>query len=311
MTRFFSNLLKMPGKAAKKIGKGAKTAAKATVKGGKSTFRVLAHPVKTAKDVGNAAIKVGKKVQDKIQSNEFLSGSPDVYENVSTLRPEQEPLYQQSIQAGLQPGAGGAFGQSADYYRNILDGQGTEEEDYNAMQAPLMRQFREQIMPDLAEQFAGMGAGAMSSSGFQNAAIGAGTDLTERLGAIRANLRNNANQYRMQAAQGLNQAGQQGLQNFDENRMVQEGSQGFLGQMMPAVTAAGAAYFGAPPQAGYEAGKGLANATGFGQPGMQQRQRQPMQVPGVNLPNWSSKPGTNVQRAPAQSQMQSLVSGAR
>ncbi len=311
MTRFFSNLLKMPGKAIKKGAKGAKKVAKATVKTGKAAFRTVAHPIKTAKDVGKAAIKVGKKIGDKIQNNDFLSGTPDVYENVSSLLPEQQPLLEQSINAGLAPGAGGATGQAADYYRNALGGQDTLEEDYNALQAPLMRQYREQIMPDLAEQFAGMGAGAMNSSGFQNAAIGAGTDLTERLASMRAGLRQNQQQYGLQAADRLNNIGQQPLQNYSDNRITEQGREGILSQIIPAATAAGAAYFGAPPAVGAKVGDAINNAAGFGQPGAQQRQQPLPQVPGINLPNWNNKPGTNVQRAMPQQQMQPLVGGVR
>ena len=59
-------------------------------------------------------------------------------------------------------------------------------------EAPYMRQFNEQIMPNIAEQFAG--AGALESSGFQNAAAGAGTDLMERLAALRSGLGMQASQ---------------------------------------------------------------------------------------------------------------------
>jgi hypothetical protein len=123
------------------------------------------------------------------------------------LRPEQIPLYNQAINAGLRPGAGGAFGTAADYYRNLL---GNESQDFNAFAAPQMRQFNEEIIPNLSEQFAGMGSGGLSSSGFRNSAVSAGTDLAERLGQIRANLR-------AQGAAGLANIGQLGLQNFNEN----------------------------------------------------------------------------------------------
>lgn len=138
---------------------------------------------------------------------DFLTGSdPQSYQQ-TTLGPEQIPLYEQLVNAGLNPGAGGAFGTSADYYRNLLS---NNPEDMNAFAAPEMRRFREDIVPGLAEQFAGMGAGGLSSSGFRNAAVGAGTDLAERLGAIRANLR-------QQGAQGLAGIGQQGLGQYLEN----------------------------------------------------------------------------------------------
>src|ERR1700726_656085 len=91
----------------------------------------------------------------------FLGGSPEKHKRVSTLREEQEPLYQQLINSGQNPGAGGAFGTAADYYRNLLSDNSA---DYNAFAAPQLRQYNQDIVPGLSEQFAGMGAGGLSSS---------------------------------------------------------------------------------------------------------------------------------------------------
>lgn len=153
----------------------------------------------------------------------FLFGSPEKHERVSTLLPEQQKLYGQLTQAGMGRGAGGAFGESGDYYRDLLSNQSS---DFNAFAAPEMRQFNEQTIPGLAEQFAGMGSGGLSSSGFRNAAVNAGSDLSERLGAIRAQLR-------QQGAQGLSNLGQAGLGNFSQDVMTQPGSEGFLSQVAP------------------------------------------------------------------------------
>ena len=78
------------------------------------------------------------------KASNFLTGTPEKKENVSTLRPEQEALYNQLVQSGQNPGAGGAFGQSADYYRNLLSDQNP---DIDAFNAPAMRQFNEDIIP--------------------------------------------------------------------------------------------------------------------------------------------------------------------
>lgn len=174
-------------------------------------------------------------------TSKFAFGTPEIRENVSTLRPEQEPLYNQLVNAGQNPGAGGAFGTSADYYRNLLSDNSS---DYNSFAAPQMRQFNEEIIPNLSEQFAGMGAGGLSSSGFQNAGIAAGTDLSERLGAIRAGLR-------QQGAQGLANIGQMGLGNFSQNMVTQPGSSGLLSELAPAIgTGIGALAFGPAGAAG-------------------------------------------------------------
>lgn len=180
----------------------------------------------------------------------FLTGTPEKRENVSTLRPEQEGLYNQLVNSGMNQGAGGAFGTSADYYRNLLS---DDSADYNSFAAPQLRQFNEQTIPGLSEQFAGMGSGGLSSSGFRNAAIGAGTDLSERLGAIRANLRQSG-------AQGLQNIGQTGLQNYSQNMTTQPGTEGFLA---PALGALGTSALGqAGGQLGYQAGNWLKNSFG-------------------------------------------------
>jgi hypothetical protein len=149
-------------------------------------------------------------------ANQFFQGTPTKVEPVSNLRPEQEGLYQQYQQA-LANQPGGAFGPSMQYYNDILNNQA---QDYDQLAAPELRRFNQQIAPGIMEQFAGMGAGGLDSSGFQHALANAGVDLSERLAAMRANLRQNA-------AQGLAQIGQFGFSPFSQNQVTEEGSQGF------------------------------------------------------------------------------------
>lgn len=156
---------------------------------------------------------------------DFLTGSSAKRENVSTLRPEQEGLYNQLTNAGKGRGAGGAFGDAADYYRNLLSDNSA---DYNAFAAPALRQYNQDIVPGISEQFAGMGAGGLSSSGFRNAQVQGATDLSERLGSIRAALR-------QQGAQGLANIGQQGLQPYSQNMETEAGTPGLLANISPAV----------------------------------------------------------------------------
>lgn len=155
----------------------------------------------------------------------FFTGTPEKRENVSLLRREQEPLYQQAINAGLGRGAGGAFGSAADYYRSLL---GDDSADFDAFAAPQLRQYNEDIVPGLSEQFAGLGSGGLSSSGFRNAQMQGATDLAERLGQIRANLRQSG-------AQGLQNIGNLGLQNYSQNMVTQPGTPGLLSQVAPAL----------------------------------------------------------------------------
>ena len=149
---------------------------------------------------------------------DFFTGTPAEYEQVSNLTPSQLKQQKQLQKAGRGRGAGGAFGESADYWRDILS---NKPEAFSAFEAPQQRQFQEQIIPDLAEQFAGMGAGNLSSSGFRNAAVSAGTDLSERLANLRAGLRQNA-------AQSLFGVGQAGLTPHTSYQQTNPGSEGFL-----------------------------------------------------------------------------------
>jgi hypothetical protein len=183
----------------------------------------------------------------------WFSGSRNRYRQLSTLTPEQQRAHGQLGAANAGPGAGGAFGDTADYYRNLLSDNSA---DFNAFAAPQMRQFNEDILPGISEQFAGMGAGGLSSSGFQNAAINAGTDLSERLGAIRAQLR-------QQGAQGLQSIGQQYLNPVTEN-VMEQGQPGFghglasgLGGALPGAAIGFAT--GGPAGAAAGAANGFAN----------------------------------------------------
>ena len=214
----------------------------------------------------------------------FFEGTPEKRENVSTLRPEQEQLYQQLQNAGMNQGAGGAFGDTADYYRNLLSDNSA---DYSAFAAPALRQYNQDIVPGISEQFAGMGAGGLSSSGFRNAQIQGATDLSERLGAIRANLR-------QAGAQGLQNIGQMGLQNYSQNMVTQPGTEGFLSNIAPAIGTGIGAAFGGPMGAAAGAGIGswfngkgnqVAAKTGpYGQNGPQASPQQ--QGGGFQLPNF-------------------------
>lgn len=163
----------------------------------------------------------------------FLFGEKPRYEQRFSGGPEQRGLYNQLQAATQGRGAGGAFGQAADYYRELL---GDTSQDFQAFAAPEQRRFREETIPDLAEQFAGMGSGALSSSGFRNAAVSAGADLGERLGRIRAMLR-------QQGAQGLSGLGTQGLGQFHEN-IYHPGKPGLLDQLSPVIGSALGAFGG-------------------------------------------------------------------
>jgi len=170
----------------------------------------------------------------------FFTGTPGKFERLSNLNPEQMGTYQNLTQQGAN-----AFSDAGNYYRNLLS---NDSQDFNAFAAPELRRFRQETIPDIAEQFAGAGSGALSSSGFRNSAVNAGVDLSERLGALRAQLR-------QQGAQGLQNIGNTALGNFGENvyRPARPGALDYLGQGIG--QAAGMA-------AGYAGGNWLSNRMG-------------------------------------------------
>ncbi len=179
----------------------------------------------------------------------FFKGTPESYDQRFLGGPEQRGIYNQLTSAAQRPGAGGAFGDASDYYRGLLS---NDSEDFNAFAKPELRRFHQETIPGLAEQFAGMGFGAGSGgggsfgSGFQNAAANAGTDLSERLGAMRANLR-------MQGAQGLQNIGQSGLGNFFQNTYTPP-QEGLLGSLAPGIGSLAGSFL---PGFGSSLGKGL------------------------------------------------------
>ena len=168
----------------------------------------------------------------------FLFGSPEKRENVSTLRPEQEGLYNQLLDSMQGPGGGGAFGSAADYYHDLMDNSQRAQQGFAE---PTMREYQEDIMPGLSNQFGGLGGG------FEGAQYQGSSDLMRRLSSMRAGLRSNA-------AQGLYNLGQLGLSNYSQNMVTQPGSQGFLGGVAPAIGHAFGSYMsgigGAPGAAG-------------------------------------------------------------
>jgi hypothetical protein len=148
-----------------------------------------------------------QRMQQLQKGNIFSSlfGRPESNYQQPTLGAEQQQNYSQLLGAAQAPGAGGAFGESADYYRDLLS---NDSQTANAMFAPELRRFNEDIIPQLGEQFSGYGG--LGSSGFRNSAVRSSTDLSERLGAIRAQLR-------QQGAAGLSNIGQMGLGSYNEN----------------------------------------------------------------------------------------------
>jgi hypothetical protein len=114
-----------------------------------------------------------------------LSPKQSGYDVVQTPRmsPQVRALWEQ-LMGGSQGGVEAGLGHLSDLARG-------DQSHFAALEAPALRQFNA-LQGNLASRFSGMGSGARHSSGFQNAATGAATDLSERLQSQRLGLQQSA-----------------------------------------------------------------------------------------------------------------------
>jgi len=193
---------------------------------------------------------------------DFILGSPDKLKKIPTGTPQMEGLQNQVIgQYGNQIGQqndilaqlkqmmeqGGGYNNAQNYYNNLLDQGG---DAYEKFAEPYLQQFQEQMLPNIAERFAG--GGALSSSGFGQVLGGASAGLQSQLAQLFSQLQQNAagaqtNQYNqlgnqaLQAGQLANQGAQIGLGYQPYAYQQKQGSGGILG---PLATGLGSALGG-------------------------------------------------------------------
>ena len=108
------------------------------------------------------------------------SGIPKGYEMYSlpTMGGGQKELYD-LFKGQLSPGLPGVFQQ-------LLGMAGGNVDVFNKMEAPLLNKFNREILPGIANRYAG--SGISGSSGMQNAMATAASDLGTNLQAQRASL---------------------------------------------------------------------------------------------------------------------------
>lgn len=179
---------------------------------------------------------------------DFFVGTPGRVESASTLNPAQQEQLQRILgtidpsQFAIQQQPTYQAGQS--YLQSLLGGNISQFTD------PYMRQFKEQTVPGLAEQFAGLGG--LSSSGFQQALGGAASGLQEKLASLRGSLMFGA----LPQALGFAQAPGQmqlgltgiGLKPSIEN-IYKPQTQGLLQQLAPQLAKFAIAYYTGNPGA--------------------------------------------------------------
>lgn len=125
---------------------------------------------------------------------------------LANFSPEQQGLLNQIIQMldikGLDLGNNPLFQEGSDQIMQMLQG------DTSLIEAPLMQQYEQEILPGIAQRFGGLGA--QSSSGYQNALASAGGNLAGQLGQLRYGAKQSALDKALQYA-GMRQ---QGLSNL-------------------------------------------------------------------------------------------------
>lgn len=153
---------------------------------------------------------------------DWVFGSADKFKKLDTGTKQQQQFGGQDLisllQQMMQPGGG--LNLANQYDQNLL-GQGPEA--FNQFSAPYLQQFQEQMLPQIAERFAG--GGALSSSGFGQA-VGAGaSNLQAQLAQLFSQLQAGAAGRQQGQFQNLSQTGLN-YQPFAYEK--QAGSQGML-----------------------------------------------------------------------------------
>jgi hypothetical protein len=138
--------------------------------------------------------------------SEWLFGSPDKLKKIPTGTKEQQGLHNSILgQAMGMQGGGGGYDLAQNYFNNFLGDN--QQQAFDQFSQPYLQQFQEQMLPQIAERFAGMGA--LSSSGFGQSLGGAASGLQSQLAQLFSQLQSQAagqqyNQYNQLSQTGLN-----------------------------------------------------------------------------------------------------------
>ena len=138
------------------------------------------------------------------QYDKFLWGEKPKMEKLPTGTEEQMQFGGKDIIGLLQQmmNPGGGLDMANQYDQSLL---GTGPEALNNFSAPYLQQFQEQIMPQIAERFAG--GGALSSSGFGQALAGGASNLQAQLAQMFSQLQSQASGRQQNQFQNLSNTG--------------------------------------------------------------------------------------------------------
>jgi hypothetical protein len=169
---------------------------------------------------------------------DWLFGSgPDLKKKPTGTQAQQQFGGNDLIQLLQQMmGQGGGLNSANQYDQGLLQGnQGQPGSAYDQFSSPYLQQFQEQVLPQIAERFAGQGA--LSSSGFGQTLGGAGAGLQSQLAQLFSQLQGQASGRQQNQFQNLSQIGL-GYSPFAYHE--KQGTTGFVAPYLTA-TAQGAA----------------------------------------------------------------------
>lgn len=141
--------------------------------------------------------------------DDALFGTEAKLKKVDTMTSQQKKMIEKALGkvnfSDFNMGKNKLYQQGQSFLQNLMQ-PGALDNLYNQMEAPMMRQFQEEIVPSIAERFSGMGA--QSSSAFKQSLSQAGAGLQERLAALKGQTMLQGTQQQLQGAQlGMQYAG--------------------------------------------------------------------------------------------------------
>lgn len=158
--------------------------------------------------------------------SEFLFGKRDQTKSLNVLTPEQRRALSEYFSQGIEKNP--LYSSGSSYLQNLLSGS---PEAFSGFEAPYMQNFEQNIIPAIAERFAGMGtgAGASSSSALYNSLAQAGRSLQTDLAGLRSGLQMQALPQALGYSQQpyANKLGGIGVRGFENT--YQPGNTGLLG----------------------------------------------------------------------------------
>jgi hypothetical protein len=178
-----------------------------------------------------------------------LSLLDQVQQQVSGMRNQGDVTQNQNYQTG----------------QDWLQSMFSDPQFFNQFEAPIRRDYEENVIPGLANRFAGMGSGgSLGSTAFRNALGREGTNLSTNLAALRGGMQQNAvpqlQSYSQQPFQNYMQM--LGLGTTPTQNTYQGPTQGFMGSLAAPFAQGAATMWG--QQAGQQAGNPNVNTNSAG-----------------------------------------------